>query len=379
MSPWAPPGYLDAASGLPLGDVAQRTLRAALAAAWADPDRRYDAGRRAGQVLATARAQVADDLACRPEEVRFAASGAAALAVAVAAVVRARPQRSRLLLSAVERMAAFRAADVLAPGVRTTVLPVDAAGAVLPGPAADAVDDDVAAVLVQSANIETGTVHALSDIAAKARACGAAVVVDGTASLGWPDPPTDWDVLVGHAPLWGGPAGVGVLAIRTGTRAAAPWPITEPERGFDLAAPPVALVAAAAAALTQFRLDAAADAPRLRRLTDSLAAQLAAAIPDLLVNGDRARSLPHVLNISILYADAAALVDALNRAGLALHSGSACTAETERPSHVLTAMGALTHGNLRISLPVGARPEDVEHLVAVLPPLVTAMRRSVGL
>ncbi len=74
-------------------------------------------------------------------------------------------------------------------------------------------------------------------------------------------------------------------------------------------------------------------------------------VPDSVVHGDPELRLPHIVTFSCLYVDGEALVTELDRAGFSVSSGSACVADTRQPSHVLAAMGALTHGNVRVSLP----------------------------
>ena len=75
--------------------------------------------------------------------------------------------------------------------------------------------------------------------------------------------------------------------------------------------------------------------------------------------------------------DGEALVTELDRAGFAVSSGSACVADTRQPSHVLAAMGALTHGNVRVSLPRAATAQSVQEFLAILPPLVAKVRETV--
>jgi cysteine desulfurase len=73
-----------------------------------------------------------------------------------------------------------------------------------------------------------------------------------------------------------------------------------------------------------------------------------------------------------------ALLTELDKAGFAISSGSSCTASTLRPSHVLEAMGVITHGNVRVSLPRGVSAADVDRFLQVLPPLVRRIREEAG-
>ena len=105
----------------------------------------------------------------------------------------------------------------------------------------------------------------------------------------------------------------------------------------------------------------------------------AALVPDTEVVGDADDRLPHVVTFSSLYVDGEALVSELDRRGFGIASGSACTASTLTPSHVLEAMGVLTHGNVRLSLQRDAAQADVDAFCDVLPAVVTELRARVGL
>ncbi|MHB8453060.1 MAG: aminotransferase class V-fold PLP-dependent enzyme, partial [Mycobacteriales bacterium] len=91
-----------------------------------------------------------------------------------------------------------------------------------------------------------------------------------------------------------------------------------------------------------------------------------------------AARLPHLVTCSFLYVDGEALLAELDRAGFAVHSGSSCTSSTLTPSHVLAAMGALTHGNVRVSLGRDTTAADVERLLEVLPGAVGRVRAAAG-
>jgi len=101
-------------------------------------------------------------------------------------------------------------------------------------------------------------------------------------------------------------------------------------------------------------------------------------VPDTVVVGDPVRRLPHVLTLSALYVPGEELLRGLDAEGFSVGSGSACTADTLRPSHVLAAVGALTHGNLRLGLPRGTSADDVDRFCDVLPQVVARIRRRLG-
>ena len=117
---------------------------------------------------------------------------------------------------------------------------------------------------------------------------------------------------------------------------------------------------------------------RLRRLTAQIRESVAANVPDVEVPGHPENRLPHIVTFSCLYVDGEALVHALSRHGFSVSSGSACAGSEQRPSHVLAAMGALTHGNVRVSLHPGVSDADVERFLAVLPRVVVELREQGG-
>jgi cysteine desulfurase len=88
--------------------------------------------------------------------------------------------------------------------------------------------------------------------------------------------------------------------------------------------------------------------------------------------------LPHLVTFSCLYVDGEQLVRALDAEGFEVTSGSSCTSSTLEPSHVLVAMGALTHGNVRVSLSRATTEGDVERFLVALPRVVARLRTEAG-
>src|SRR3954468_7913406 len=328
-------------------------MLAALDQGYADPRRLHTAARNARLILDNAREAVAEALGVRREEVSFTASGTDAvhrglLGVAGADATVAHPAVEH---SAVLHALAWR------PDLRATPLAVDRRGRVdLPGIGAPDVLE------LQSANHEIGTLQPV----AEAGATGTPVFMDACASMGRLPLPDGWSVAAASAHKWGGPAGVGVLLVRKGARWRAPFPTDDraDTRGAGFENVPGALAAAAALQAVVAERDEVGR--RQRGLVDRLRAGLAG-LEDIDLVGDPVRRLPHVLTFSCLYVDGESLVTELDRFGFAVASGSACTASSLEPSHVLAAMGALTHGNVRVSLGRETTAADVDRLLAVLP------------
>ncbi|MEU5989535.1 cysteine desulfurase family protein [Spirillospora sp. NPDC047418] len=370
--------YFDAASTEPPHPAARAALLDALDSGWADPARLYGTARGTRLLLDRARARVAGVLGARPDEVSFTSSGTQAVHLAVLGGLQARRRVGRhLVVSAVEHSSVLHAAERHErDGGEVTVVGVDRAGRADPAQFAAALRPDTALACLQSANHEVGTVQPVAEAAEACRAARVPLLVDAAQSLGRADVPGGWSFLAGSAHKWGGPAGVGVLAVRKGTRWRSPLP--DDERGgrrvpgFEN----VPAIAAAAAALEAYRADMAADAPRLSALVERIRTEVPRRVPDVEVVGDPVRRLPHLVTFSCLYVEGEALLTELDRLGFAVSSGSSCTADTLRPSHVLEAMGVLTHGNVRVSLPRGTGAEQVDRFLAVLPGAVERLRET---
>jgi cysteine desulfurase len=359
-------GFLDAAAGLPLHPAARAALLAALEDGWADPGKLYAAGRRARQLLDGAREAVAVGIGARPDEVSFVASGTAAVHLGVLGAHAARRRTgAQVVHSAIEHSSVLAA---LAPSPTTTV-PVDRTGRVDADAFAAALRPDTALACLISASHEVGTVQPVEPVAQACAAAGVPLLVDAAQSVGRTALPHGWSLLAASAHKWGGPSGVGVLAVRTGVRWRAPLPGLEREVGTL----PLPQVLAAAVALQAATAEAAAEDARLRPLVDRMRARIGQ-LPDVSVVGDPHDRLPHLLALSFPYADGEVLQRALDREGLAVSSGSSCAVTVLEPSHVLEAMGLLTSAHVRVSLHRGTTEDDVERFLAVLPRVLAEQR-----
>jgi cysteine desulfurase len=372
------PAYLDSASSEPLHPAARAAFEGALGTVYADARRLHGPARNARLVLDNARAVVAECLRVRPDEVTFTPSGTHAVHLGLLGLLagRRRGEGRAIVHSAVEHSAVLHAAAwSQAP---TASVPVDATGRIDPRAVAEAalgVDGGAGVLAVQTANHEVGTVQPVADVAGAVPA--APLFTDACASLGRFPLPAGWSAAAGSAHKWGGPAGVGVLLVRKGARWRNPFPgddrVDERTIGFENV--PAALAAAAALQAV------AAEAEETNRRQHALVARVraaAGALPDTEVVGAPEERLPHLVTFSCLYLDGEALVTELDRHGFGVASGSACTASTLEPSHVLAAMGALTHGNVRVSLTRETTAEQVGAFCRLLPEVVGRLRREGG-
>ncbi|WP_103502359.1 cysteine desulfurase/sulfurtransferase TusA family protein, partial [Streptomyces sp. SM14] len=368
--------YFDAASSAPPHPLAREAFLAAWEEGWADPSRLHREGRRARLLLDTARESAAEQVGCRPDELSFTTSGTRALHTGIAGSLAARRRAGRhLLVSAVEHSAVLHAAGAHRDeGGAVTEVPPDRAGRVDAGEWAAALRRDTALAVLQSANHEVGTEQPVEEVAEGCAAAGVPLLVDAAQSLPWGRVPGSWSLLAASAHKWGGPGGVGLLAVRKGVRFAPPEPADEREWGRSPGYPSLPAVVAAAVALRAVRAEAVAEGERLRALVDRVRERVAREVPDTTVVGHPALRLPHIVTFSCLYVDGEALLHALDRAGFSVSSGSSCTSSTLTPSHVLRAMGVLSEGNVRLSLPRGTTEAEVERFLDVLPGAVAGVR-----
>jgi cysteine desulfurase len=376
--------YFDAASAEPMHSSARDALLAALDDGWADPARLHREGRRARLLLDRAREQVATELGCRPDELSFTSSGTQAVHLAVLGAVQARQSASRgpghLVASAVEHSSVLNAADWLerVTGTSVSITGVNGLGRANIGEFEEAVARArTLLACLQSANHEVGTLQPVAEAAEACQRSRVPLLVDAGASAGRLPVPNGWSLLTASARKWGGPAGVGVLAVRTGTRWREPLPADDREGRRVPGFPNVPAIMAAAAALTSMGRERGPSDVALRALTGMIREGVPRLVPDSVVHGDAELRLPHIVTFSCLYVDGEALVTELDRAGFSVSSGSACVADTRQPSHVLAAMGALTHGNVRVSLPRNVVAGSVTEFLEALPRIVTAVRETV--
>jgi cysteine desulfurase len=360
--------------------MARQAWLASLDEGWADPARLYREGRKARLLLDAAREAAAEAVGCRADELVFTPSGTRAVHSGIEGALAGRRRAGRhLIVSSVEHSSVLHSAEVFEAGGGTvTQVAVGRTGAVTASAYEAALRPDTALACLQSANHEVGTVQPVAEVAEVCRAAGVPLLVDAAQSLAWGPVGGDWSLLAASAHKWGGPPGVGLLVVRKGVRFAAQGPVDERESGRAPGFENIPAIVAAAASLRAVRAEAAQEAVRLRELTERIRVRVPQLVPDVEVVGDPGSRLPGIVTFSCLYADGEALLHELDRAGFSVSSGSSCTSSTLTPSHVLKAMGVLSEGNVRVSLPPGTAEADVERFLEVLPGAVAGVREKLG-
>jgi cysteine desulfurase len=223
---------------------------------------------------------------------------------------------------------------------------------------------------LQVANGETGVIQEVEALIADA---GVLRIAADFSSAGTRVPlPSRWDTAFFDARTWQGPQGVGVLAIHTGARWKNPLPHLGNARTPQSASLPLTITAAVA--LEEWLEGQKVENARLRILSRELRENISSSIEHCEIAGSLDDSLPHITSFSFLYVEGEELLRRLDAAGFAVDSGSACTAEDLKPSHVLAEMGVLTHGNIRITLHRDCTPAQVTQLAQAIEAAVIDLR-----
>jgi cysteine desulfurase len=375
--------YLDHASTTPPRPQAVAAVEDWLESAdvpAADPGRVHTEGRVARGYVEDGRDAVAGLLGLRPRQVVFTASGTEAVNAAVFGAGRARPGRPMVCAdvehSAV-RAASTRAGDVVTVDVdRTGRIDADQLGATLDRLASE--DRLPALVHCQAANHEVGTLQPVATVAEHCRRHGVLLHVDACAAAGHIEVDmegsgADLTSVSGHK--LGAPPGVGALVVRRGLRLDPLILGGEQERarraGFENVLGIIGFGAACSALADGVRLRL--EAARARRQTERVIT-FATAVPGVTVLGDADDRLPHLVCLSVDGVEAEPVVLGLDRTGIAVHSGSACSSESLLPSPVLQAMGVDAERSLRISVGWSTTDDDIDALEAAFAPVVSDLR-----
>ena len=378
--------YLDHAATTPLRPEVLEAMLPYLTEHFANPSSIHAAGRRARQGLDEARETVAATLGAKPREIVFTSGATENDNLALRGVAWAASARGRhLVTTAVEHRAMLQTCAALERhGFEVTYLPVDRSGQVDPGAVAEAIGPHTTLVAIGYANNEVGTIQPIAEIGAICREARVLLYTDATQAAAWLPMDVDSlgvDLLGIAAHKFEGPKGVGALFVRQGTNVIPQQQGGSQERQRRAGTENVAGIVGMGVALRLARGDPAAlaaEADRQRTMAASLRSRLAG-IPDGELTGSLPARLPNSTSWAFGGIEGGDLVAALDLAGVAASTGSACTSGSAEPSHVLAAMGISAdriRGSLRMTTGRTTTADEVAEAGELVATCVERLRAS---
>lgn len=381
------PIYLDHAATTPVRAEVVHAMEPFYGPRFGNPSSTHRWGREARAALDEARERVATCLGAHADEICFTSGGTEGDNFAVLGAFRAQrgTGRDAVVTTAIEHKAVLGAAHQAGrEGAKERIAPVRATGVVDEAAIGALLDDSVAVCSVMWVNNEIGTIQPVAQLAGAARECGALFHTDAVQAFGKllidvRSVPVDLLTISGHK--IGAPKGIGAIFIRRGTQVEPLLHGGSQDRGRRPGTENVASAVGLACAAEHAVDECAAECARLTALRDRLEAALCERIPDALVHGREAARAPHILNLSVPGTDSESLLMALDLAGVACSSGSACQSGNVDPSHVLGALGVpreLAAAAVRMSLGGLTTDDGVDRVTQLFPALIAKARRLAG-
>ena len=340
-------------------------------------------GNQVGLAIKAARAQIQALLGAEHDsEIIFTSGGTESDNTAILSALKAQPERKTLITTKVEHPAVLALCDRLEKdGYVVHKLGVDGRGRLDLDEYKSLLNDRVAVVSVMWANNETGTLFPVEEMAALAAAKGIMFHTDAVQAVGkipidLKNTKIDMLSLSGHK--LHAPKGIGVLYLRRGCRFRPLLRGGHQERGRRAGTENSASIVGLGMACELAMKHMDAENTTVRALRDKLEQGILSQISHCFPTGDVANRLPNTSNIAFEYIEGEAILLLLNKLGIAASSGSACTSGSLEPSHVMRAMGipyTAAHGTIRFSLSVYNTEDEVDRVIAAVPPIIEQLRK----
>ncbi len=367
------PVYLDHAATTPLAPDALAAMLPYFTEWYGNASALYSLGQAERVAVENARQTVDDALYATPEEIIFTSGGTESNNMVARGLAEAHPDKRHLLTTPIEHHAVLEPLETLArQGYALEMLPVDAEGRVSPDDVARRLRPDTLLVSVMHANNDIGTVQPIGEIGAACRERGVWFHTDATQSFG--KLPLDVralniDLLTLSAHKLYGPKGIGALYARRGIALARFQEGGGQERGRRAGTLNVPGIVGLGKATELSLADRDAEARRLTDLRDWFMERLLTIVPGARINGSRMQRLPNNIHFCLSGMDGEPLLLALDAAGICASAGSACSAGSTEPSHVLKAIGLdreVARGALRLTLGRATTPEALGYALITL-------------
>lgn len=374
--------YMDHTAGMPVDPRVFEAMKPYFEEVYGNPSSLYSFVREARKALEDARGKVANLISAEKNEEIFFTSGATeSNNWAIRGVAAMNKERGKhVITTSIEHMSVMNVCKYLVKqGFKVSFLPVDKYGTVDLEALERELTDETILVSVMYANGEIGTIEPMKEVSEIVHSKKAYLHVDATAAMGQIpiNVQTEGvDLMTLSSNDMYGPKGVGALYVKQGTR-------LEPlilgggqERGFRSGTEnlPGIVGMGKAAELAKTEME---ESGRLTKLRDRFIKGLLESIPYSFLNGHPSKRLPNNVAVRFSFIEGESMLLNLDMAGVAASSGSACTAKTLEPSHVLRAIGLKheeAHGSLLFTLGRQNTEEEVDYVVGLLPDIVKKLR-----
>ncbi|MDD6340907.1 MAG: cysteine desulfurase NifS [Eubacteriales bacterium] len=341
----------------------------------------HTAGRKAKELLDTAREQVANALGAEPGEIYFTAGGSESDNWAIKGVAHKFAKKGKhLITTAIEHHAVLHSMKSLEKeGFEVTYLPVDSEGFVTAEQVEKAIRPDTILVSVMFANNEIGSVEPIAEIGEVCKKHGVLFhtdAVQAVAHIKIDVKAMNIDMLSLSGHKFNAPKGVGALYIRKGITIPNLIDGGQQERGKRAGTENIPAIVGMGYAIDVATRELDERMSRVRKMRDRLRDELMRRIPYAKLNTPE-NSLPGTLNISFQYIEGESILLMLDMNGICASSGSACTSGSLDPSHVLLAIGLpheIAHGSVRMSIDHNNTEEEIDHIIDTLPKIIQRLR-----
>lgn len=379
------PTYLDYAATTPVDERVLELMQPYFSRMFGNPSSVHTFGQQAENALENARESIASILNCDADEIIFTSCGTESDNLALRGIAlseRSKRKANRILISPVEHHAISKTADQLERifGFTIDILPVDQYGQVDPEIVSEYLRDDTALVSIIYANNEIGTINSIREIGKVCERHNIPLHTDAVQAAAYL--PLDVkDLHVGSMSLGAhkfyGPKGVGVLYKKTGLELISIQTGGSQENGHRAGTQNIPYIVGMTEALKLAVADREDTIQKVKPMRDRLIGTILEEIENVVLTGHPIQRLPNHASFAFRDIDGNKLLMALDMAGYACSSGSACKTGDPEPSDVLTAIGLTRDwglGSLRVTLGKHTQPEEVDRFLEVLPTIVNRLR-----
>ena len=373
--------YLDHNATTPVRPEVREKMLPFFGELFGNPSSAHSFGQEVKVPFEEARQRIAAQLGANTAQIVFTSGGTESDNHAIKGVAFA-AGKGHIISTVIEHPAVMQTVSWLAKnGFEATYLPVGSGGVVDRDDVKKALRPDTILVSVMHLNNEVGTIQPVEEISAITREAGILFHSDAVQSFGKLPTKVDdlgVDLLSVAAHKIYGPKGAGVLYIRKGTRIDPLIIGGAQEKRRRSGTENVAGIVGFGEAIVCAEGEREEVYGRLAGLRKKVVQGLVDRVPEIIINGDPARTFPSTVSASISHVEGESMLLSLDMEGIAVSTGSACSSGSLEPSHVLVGMGidtVLAQGTLRFSMGRGTTEAEIDYLLEVFPPIVERLRR----